>query len=181
MKAIVSKNCRIRYPDKFKIGEGSIVDDFCYFSTQVEIGRFSHIASGCSIAGGKDKKFTLGDYCSVSSGVKVWCTSNDFVNDAIVLKPEGVKIGDSPIEGNVTLGDMCGIGANSVIMPGNNLPEGVSIGALSFVPPNFRFKPWGVYAGIPIRLIKARNKERVMEQIKKLEAQIGRANKNTGR
>ena len=52
MKPIISPATRIRHPDHFQIGEYSIVDDFCYISTRVRIGVCSHVASGCSIAGG---------------------------------------------------------------------------------------------------------------------------------
>ncbi len=164
MDSIISKNCRIRHPEHFKADAGSIVDDFCYFSTKVMIGKNSHIASGCSIAGGLDFQFSLGDYCSVSSGVKIWCQSNDFVNDLIIIKPKGAKINDTPLTGDVHIGNFCGIGANAVIMPNNSIPEGVAIGALSFVPSNFSFKPWSVYAGIPIRFIKKRNKSNILRQ-----------------
>ena len=172
MNPIISKNCRIRHPEHFSVGENSIIDDFCYFSTKVKIGKCSHIASGCSIAGGKDMLFVLGDYCSLSSGVKIWCSSNDFINDLVIIKPNNLDIGDKPLKGNVTIGNMCGIGSNSVIMPANNIPEGVSIGALSFVPPKFEFEPWSVYAGIPIKLIKRRNKENVVKQVKELEKKM---------
>jgi hypothetical protein len=30
-------------------------------------------------------------------------------------------------------------------MPGNHIPEGTVIGALSFVPAGFSFEPWAVY------------------------------------
>lgn len=169
---IVSKNCRIRHPEYFSIGKYSIIDDFSYFSTKVEVGNCSHIASGCSVAGGKEKMFRLGNFCSLSSGVKIWCSSNDFVNDLVVLKPEGMDIGDAPVEGDVTIGDYCGIGANSVIMPSNNIPDGVSIGALSFVPSNFDFKPWSVYAGNPIKFLKPRNRENVLAQAEKLRKSL---------
>jgi len=55
-------------------------------------------------------------------------------------------------------------------MPNNNIPVGVTIGALSFVPPSFEFQPWSVYAGIPIRFICKRNEGNVMEQVAKLDA-----------
>jgi len=164
MKTIISKNCRIRYPEHFSVGKYSIIDDFCYFSTKVKIGNYSHIASSCSIAGGKDKLFVLGDYCSISSGVKILCSSNDYVNDLVIIKPDDIDIGDKPIGGDVIIGNICGIGANTVIMPDNKIPEGVSIGALSFVSPKFKFKSWSVYAGIPIKSIKSRNKENVMKE-----------------
>lgn len=169
MKPIVSRNCRVRYPEHFRVGEYSVVDDYCYFSTMVEVGRFSHIAACCTVAGGRETKFTLGDYSSVSSGARIFCKSNDFVNDLAVLLPRGVNIGDKPIAGNVSIGNMCGVGANSVIMPGNEIPDGTVVGALSFVPAEYMFKPWSVYAGSPIRLLKKRNKSRVLKQAKQLE------------
>ena len=64
-------------------------------------------------------------------------------------------------------GKYTGVGTNSVIMPGNDIPEGVSIGALSFVPSNYKFEPWTVYAGRPIRPIKKRNKENVIKTLRK--------------
>ena len=49
-----------------------------------------------------------------------------------------------------------------------SVPEGVSIGALSFVPSNYKFEPWTVYAGRPIRPIKKRNKENVLNTLRKI-------------
>lgn len=169
LKPIISKNCRIRHPEYFSAGPYSIVDDYCYFSTKVRIGKCSHIASGCGIAGGKKRSFTLGDYSSLSSGVKIWCTSDDFTNDIVTIVPKSVKnIKNNIILGDVKVGNLCAVGANSVVMPGNDIPEGTVIGALSFVPPNFKFKSWSVYAGIPIRFLKRRNKASVMRQLNKL-------------
>jgi acetyltransferase-like isoleucine patch superfamily enzyme len=173
MKPIISPNIRLRYPESFSVGEYSIIDDFCYFSTKIEIGKFSHIASGCSIAGGKDRKFVLGDYCSLSSGVKIWCTSDDYVEDIVTLIPEEFgEIKNNLITGDVSIGNMCAVGSNSVIMPQNKILEGTVIGALSFVPPDFKFEPWAVYAGIPVKKIKYRNKENVMKQLNELEKNI---------
>ena len=174
MKPIVSKNSRIRHPSLFEIGEDSIVDDYCYFSTRVRVGRFCHIASGCSVGGGKERTFTLGDYSSLSSGVKVWCTSNDFVNDLVVVLPTGFDIGDKPVSGDVSVGNMCGVGSNTVIMPLNEIPEGVTIGALSFVPPKYEFRPWSVYLGNPIMFIAKRNRENVLCQAEELERQASK-------
>jgi acetyltransferase-like isoleucine patch superfamily enzyme len=179
MKPIISPNTRIRHPKIFKVSRGVIVDDFCYFSTQVAIGTGSHIASGCSVAGGPKLHFRLGKYCSLSSGVKIWCASNDFVNDIVVITPQGMKpYKDGMITGDVTIDDYCAVGANSVIMPGNHILEGTVIGALSFVPANFKFKPWSVYAGNPIRLLKPRNKKNVLAQAKLLDGFFDRGKKN---
>ena len=175
---IVSQNIRVRHPEHFSVGEHSIVDDFCYFSTRVQIGEFSHIASGCSVAGGVARLFQLGSYCSLSSGVKVWCTSDDFVNDIVAIFPPWIEeagpIKEHLITGDVSMADFTAVGANSVIMPLNRIPEGTVIGSLSFVPSNFDLEPWSVYAGTPVRFIKRRNKEGVMRQFSTIQERMAR-------
>jgi len=171
MKPIISPNVRIRYPEFFVVGDYSIVDDYCYFSTKVRIGKCSHIASLCSIAGGLERQFTLGNYSSLSSGVRVWCTSDDFVNDIVTIIPDFAgSLKNHLVSGDVTIGDYTAVGANSVVMPQNHVPVGTVIGALSFVPAGFTFKPWSVYAGSPIRFIRERNREQVLAQVERLDA-----------
>lgn len=178
MKPIISLNVRIRYADRFEVGEFSIVDDYCYFSTRVKIGFCSHIGNNCSIGGGPDHLFSLGDFSSLSAGVKVWCTSNDFANDLVAIVPPAAgKIGDNPITGDVIFENYTGAGANSVIMPNNVVPEGTTIGALSYVPARFPFEPWTVYAGAPIRRIGSRNRERVLAQAELMRQRLNELSK----
>jgi len=174
-RPIVSPRCRIRHPRSFQVGRGSIVDDFCYFSTRVEVGVCSHIAAGCTVAGGRRFLFRLGDCSSLSSGVRVWCSSNNFRADLVMIPPPGVELdGLEPVEGDVVLADYTGVGANAVIMPDNHIPEGTVIGALSFVPPRARLKPWTVYAGIPVRAVGRRNRARVLRQAAQVRAWLKR-------
>lgn len=171
--AIISPNVRIRHPQHFEVGDHSIVDDFSYFSTRVRIGTCSHIASGCSVAGGGARLFSLGDFCSLSSGVKIWCTSDDFTNDLVAILPDGAgAIKTHLIEGDVTLENYTAVGSNSVVMPGNVVPEGTVIGALSYVPARFAFEPWSVYAGIPVKRVRARNRDEVTRQVEMLRARL---------
>ena len=169
MNPIVSKNIRVRHPDQFIVGEDSIVDDFSYFSTRVRIGRCTHIASCCTIGGGGAYEFSIGDFSSISAGVRIWCTSDDFVNDLVSLIPPGIEqVKQHLIAGDVRFGDYTAVGANSVVLPDNVIPEGVSIGALSLVPAKYDFEPWTVYAGIPIRPRQKRNREAVSAQVGRL-------------
>ena len=163
---------RVRYPDLFDIGNYSIIDDFSYFSTKVKVGIYSHIAASCVIAGGKSRQFTLGNFCSIASGTKIYCGSNDFVNDLVILTPD-IEIGMNMCSADVTIGDYCGVGTNSVIMPGNNIPEGTVIGGMSWVPSYSNLEPWSVYAGIPVKKIKDRNKDRVMKQVELMSKRLG--------
>jgi len=167
---IVSQNIRLRHPQHFEIGIGSIIDDFCYFSTRVTVGKYCHIASCCTIAGGIERTFALGDFSSLSSGIRVWCRSDDFVTDIVtIFPPDFGQIKEHVIEGDVRLERLTAVGANSVIMPCNHIPEGTVIGALSFVPPEFNFSPWTVYAGVPIKPLKPRDRDSVLRQLEVLE------------
>ncbi|HET8568179.1 MAG TPA: hypothetical protein VFM93_04265 [Candidatus Limnocylindria bacterium] len=174
MKAIVSPNIRVRHPELFEVGEDSIVDDYCYFSTRVRIGRCSHVAASCTVGGGSRFSFVLGDLSSLSSGVRIWCASDDFARDIVTVIPRGI---DDPkrhsIVGDVIFGDLTAVGANSVVMPDNRIPEGTVIGALSYVPPRTAFEPWSVYAGIPVRRVGARDREAVLAQARSLRAALG--------
>lgn len=174
MLPIISNNSRLRC--NYEIGEYSIIDDFCYVSVQLKIGKFFHIAPSVTIAGGKDLKFTAGNYGALASGVRVFCGSDDFVNDLGNILPASMSdIKNNVIRGNITLGDAVTIGANTVIMPDNNIPDGVCIGAMSFVPSRFYFEPWTVYAGSPkLRIIKKRNRANVMNQIDEINKRINK-------
>jgi acetyltransferase-like isoleucine patch superfamily enzyme len=172
---IISKNIRVRHPEHFEVGVGSIVDDFCYFSTRVKVGRWSHIAAGCHVGGGQAHLFEFGDFSSLSAGVKIWCASDDFVNDVVTILPAGMTgVKQRAIEGDVHFGRATAVGSNSVVMPQNRVPEGTVIGALSFVPPRFDFKPWSVYAGTPVRRLGPRNQDAVLAQIEQIEAFLQR-------
>ena len=170
MHPIISKNIRVRHPEHFVVGEDSIVDDFSYFSTRVRIGRCTHIASCCTVGGGVAYEFRVGDFSSVSAGVRIWCTSDDFVNDLVTVIPPGIEqVKQHLIAGDVRLADYTAVGANSVILPDNDIPEGVVIGAISLVPARYRFEPWSVYAGVPLRRLRERNREAVTRQADRLK------------
>jgi len=163
---IIGKTARIRHPELCFIGDKSIIDDFVYVSTKLKVGFNTHIASNVTIAGGKNFTFSIGDFCSVSAGTKIWCNSNDYINDLIAILPHKVKT--YSIEGDVIMEDFTGVGSNSVILPNVTVSEGASIGAISLVKPNTILKPWTYYAGIPAKPIKKRNKKQVVKQIKKM-------------
>ena len=153
----------LKKPQLLTIGNYCRIADFCRISCKADIGDYVEIAPYVSIAGGGDKySFTMKGFSSLASGVKIWLSSNDYVNELITHSVPNVK----EIMGNVVLEKYTGIGCNSVVMPNNHILEGVAIGALSFVPENYKFEEWTVYAGTPIKPIKKRNKESVLRVVK---------------
>ncbi len=164
---IIGKTTRIRHPELCSIGDNSIIDDFVYVSTKLKVGFNTHIASNVTIAGGKTFTFSVGDFCSVSAGGRIWCSSNDYVKDLIAIMPKEIKT--NSIDGDVIMKNYTGIGTNSVLMPNVTLSEGSSLGALSIVKPNTILKSWTFYAGIPAIPIKKRNKKHVLKQLEEFK------------
>ena len=154
----------IKKPELVTAGDNVRISDFCRISAACEIGDHCEIAPGTYIAGGDGEYvFKMGSFSSLAAGVRIWLSSNDYVNELVTHSVPEVK----EFKGNVTLGRYTGIGTNSVIMPDNDIPEGVTIGALSFVPSNYKFEPWTVYSGMPIRPVKKRNRENIMKTLEK--------------
>ena len=86
------------------------IADFCRISSACVIGSDCEIAPGTYIAGGDGKyTFEMGDCSSLAAGVKVWLSSNDYVNELVTHSIPEVK----EIQGNVRLGKYTGVGTNS--------------------------------------------------------------------
>jgi galactoside O-acetyltransferase len=154
--------------ENIEFGKNIIIDDFVfiYAKKKMKIGNHVHIASFSSITGGES--LVMEDFSGLSSGVRIFTGSEDFVdwgfgNPTIDEKYRNVK------RGSVHIGKFCVIGANSVILPGVTIGEGVSISAGSVISKDL--EPWGVYVGN--RRHKERNREGMLANYAKfLEEQI---------
>lgn len=143
--------------ENIEFGENIIIDDFTfiYANKRIVIGNYVHIACFSSITGGEE--LHIGDYTAISQGCRILTATDDF-------KDWG--FGNSTIDqafrntkrAPVHIGNFCIIGANSVVLPGVTIGEGVTVGACSVVTRNL--EPWGVYIGN--RRIAERNKEGVL-------------------
>jgi acetyltransferase-like isoleucine patch superfamily enzyme len=157
--------------DKITFGEYIIIDDYVmlYAKKSIKIGSFVHI--GCFSYVCSDVEFH--DYSTLSSGVKIFSTSDDYTN---------FGFGNSTISDiyrnlkseKVVLEKFAIVGANSVILPGVTIGEGASVGANSVVTRDLA--PWGVYIGN--RRIKDRDQKGVLENYQRfleqpLEKRVG--------
>ena len=175
-KPIISPNIRIR-SKTFITNDYVIIDDFSYFSAECKFGFSTHISSGVSIIGGKESSFTCGDFSSLSTGVKIVCGSDDFINDIACLTPPdaGHDIKDHSVSGTVELGNFATVGVNSVVLPNVVIPEGTTVGALSFIKQNTTLEPWSVYCMKDGKLTKIadRNKTNVLRQANLVMERLG--------
>lgn len=163
---IIGKTVRIRYPELVSIGDNCIIDDFTYISTALELKGHIHISAGCKLIGGKKSTVIIDEFSTLSPGVVLVAGSDDYIGGiATPLVPLNVK-GNIQI-GQIRLGRHCLIGSNSVVLPNVIFEDGSSVGALSLV--KNKLSPWSLYAGIPAKKIKNRNRTKILEFEKKLK------------
>lgn len=152
----------IRVRSSLEVGDHTIIDEFCYFAADLRIGKYAHIAHAVTILGGGNL-CTIGDFTAIGPGVRIACASDDYAGGiAGPHIPREFK--GNPLSGDVIIGRHCVIGANSVILPGSVIPDGVGIGALSLVRPKDRIVSYGLYAGCPIRLLRYRIRNEGLEE-----------------
>ena len=133
------------------------IDDFCVLSAGVggiRIGNYVHIAVYSSLIGAG--KITLSDFTNISSRASIYSSNDDYsgrtmTNPMVPPKFRGV------VHANVFLGKHVIIGSGSVILPGVTLEDGVAVGALSLVQRDCT--AFGIYAGVPARRLKDRQRE----------------------
>ncbi len=163
----ISDKASIYNPEMIELGDNSRIDDFCVISGRVVIGKYCHITPMCLVAGGVPGVF-FSDFCTLAYGVKVFSQSDDYSGLTLTnsLIPKKYK---AEIYEPVSIGRHVIIGAGSIILPGVNLAEGCSIGAMTLV--NKSTEPWGIYVGNPARRIKERKKD-MLELEKKFLAEV---------
>lgn len=156
---IIGKTVRIRYPELVSIGDNCIIDDFTYISTQLEMESNVHISAGCKLIGGPKCKVIMQSYSTLSPNVVIAAGSDDYVGGiATPMVPEEVK---GNVEySTVIIARHSIVGAGAVILPKVTFGEGAAVGALSLVKNDL--EEWSLYAGVPSRKIKDRNKEQIM-------------------
>jgi galactoside O-acetyltransferase len=156
-------------PEVISIGDSVIIDDFVFLAggAKTILSSFNHIAAHASIVGGGE--FILEDFAGVSGGVRIYTGNDDYLGGSLTgpTVPSPFRI---PIRSFVHVGKHAVIGANSVILPGVTIGEGVAVGANSFVSKDC--KPWTIYAGTPARPLKERPSEKILEMENQLRRQL---------
>jgi galactoside O-acetyltransferase len=152
---LLSRNACIYGADRMSIGENVRIDDFCILSGNIVLGDHIHIAPYCLLAGGTEGIF-MEDFSGLSSRVSIYAVTDDYSGNSLT-NPTIPNEYKNIISKRILIGKHVIIGASSTILPGSDIPEGVSVGCMSLV--NKPLEPWFVYAGIPCKIIKMRQKE----------------------
>ena len=156
-----------------KVGKGLKCSSWPHFSYvpngNIEIGDHVDLGRWNTLEVLPTAKLILKDHALLAHYIWITCTDKVEIG-AYSAIAEGASIRDgfhqmakepfyreqpnhtSPI----SIGKDCGIGAGTRVLHGSNIPDGVFIGANSLVLSGSDLKPYHVYAGNPIKLIKER-------------------------
>jgi galactoside O-acetyltransferase len=150
---------KIVSPEVISIGDSVIIDDFVFLmgGKKTTIGSFVHIAAFTSITGGGE--FVMEDFAGLSAGVRVFTGDEDYTG-RFLTNPSVPHPFRQPVRSYVHIKRHAIIGANSVILPGVTIGEGVAVGANSLVKTDC--EPWTIYAGSPARSIRTRPSEDIL-------------------
>ena len=161
---IIGKTVRIRYPELVEIADNVIIDDFTYISTSLKLHSNVHISSGCKIIGGKNAYVEICEFSTLAPNVVLSAGSDDYLAGiATPMVPLEYK-GDAKI-GKIILNKHCIVGSGSVVLPDVIFGKGACLGALSLA--NKSLPEYALFAGIPAKKIKLRNKVEIENLEKK--------------
>lgn len=152
---LISKKASIYGANKISIGNNVRIDDFCILSGNIELGNYIHISANTLLFGG-DSGIKLEDFSGISSRCAVYAETDDYSGESLT-NPMIDEIFRNVTSEKVILRKHVLIGTGSTILPGVEIGEGSSIGAMSLI--NKSLKPWGIYVGIPCKKIKDRSQK----------------------
>lgn len=154
----ISKNCTIAGVGNIYLEDNVIIDAFCSIiatgpNALLKLGSHVHIGGFCHVLANEGVE--IKDFAGLSQGVKIYSKSDDYsgrslTNSTIPEKYKNLQIG------KVTLEEHAIIGANTVILPGVTIGEGVSVGALSLVATSL--EPWHLYFGNPLKKLTKKSR-----------------------
>lgn len=151
----ISRFARFYGAENMHIGNHVRVDDFCILSGEIVLRSYTHLAAATLLFAG-DSGIEIQDYSTLSSRCAVYAISDDYSGEAMTnpTVPEEFR----KVTGEkITVGKHVIVGTGSTILPGVDIGEGGSFGAMSLI--NKSTEPWGVYVGVPCRRIRDRKKD----------------------
>ncbi len=152
----ISRHAMLTRPERVHIGSRVRIDHYAIIdsTSTINIGDNVHIGSHVGISA--VAPVFIGNYSGISGGTKLFTTDDDY-SGAFLTGPTVPADFTNITTAEVRLEEHCIVGANSVILPGAVLEQGVAVGAMSLVKGTLA--AWGVYGGVPARLIKPRSKD----------------------
>ncbi|MNE79761.1 dTDP-4-amino-4,6-dideoxy-D-glucose acyltransferase [compost metagenome] len=124
-------------------------------SGNIKIGKNVHVAAYCNLAGG-ELGIEMEDFSGLAYGCHVFTQSDDYSGETMT-NPTVPKKYKKETYKKIHIGKHVIVGTKSIILPGVNVAEGCSVGAMTMLTKSTQ--PWGIYFGIPAKRIKERKRD----------------------
>lgn len=136
----VGKNCKISklistYNLIGSLGDNIRIDDDVQLKGKIDLKSNSHLARGCTLSGGKHGIF-IDEFTSLANYVQIYSSSDDYYLPSIPIATlnKKMRIKFSKVyEKKIIIGKCCLVGSLSILLPGANLGDFSSVGALTIV------------------------------------------------
>jgi len=136
----IGKNCKISksistYNLIGSLGDNVRIDDNVQLKGKIDIRSYSHVARGCTLSGG-NFGILLDEFSSLANYVQIFSSSDDYYLPSIPVGSLDDKLRKKFSKlyvKKITIGKCCLVGSLSVLLPGTNLGDFASIGALTVV------------------------------------------------
>lgn len=151
----ISDKAVFYHPERIELGNNIIIDDFCILSNNIKLHNNIHIAPGAYVLSSPNAIIEMEDFSGLAYQ-SVVITATDDYSGISMTNPTIDRTFKNITEKTVIFRKHTIVGMGSKIMPGVELAEGTSIGAMSLVMKST--KPWKIYFGIPARIIGDRSK-----------------------
>lgn len=151
---LLSKKASIYGAETIEIGDNVRIDDFVLMSGSIRIGNWVHIAAFSALYAGRFS-IILNDFVTISSRNAIYAESDDY-SGASLTNPLISGEFRKTYGGNIIFEKHTLLGTGCTVLPGAKLGEGASVGAMSLV--NCDLGEWTVYAGIPVKRLKERDR-----------------------
>jgi galactoside O-acetyltransferase len=170
---LVSRLAAVHDPAGVRLGSHVRVDDFALITGspehEVVLGDHVHVAAHAAIYGGGG--VVVEDYVTVSGRASVYSLSDDYAG-AVMTNPTVPEDLTGVLRAPVVLRRHVVLGAGTIVLPGVVIEEGTVTGAMTLVR---RSLPgWGVYVGVPARLLRPRSRGLLALAEELLERESGR-------
>jgi len=157
-------------PERITLKNHIIISEFAYLSAGlgIYIGNYIHVATSSSISGGG--YCILDDFSGISAGCRVITGSADLTGNGLANPMIPEEFG-SVYRSYVHLEKHALLSSNVIVHPGITIGEGTVVASGSVVTKSLA--PWGIYMGSPVKRVRDRPKEKMLEIEKKLYLQDG--------
>ena len=162
----ISDSCKINC-EELEVDDHCRVDDFCFLSGKIKIGKYVHISVGSILSG--TNGITIGNFVGIAPNSYLFTSNDDYVGGRSLTNPTIPKQFVRYItRSKITIKDHAIIGAFSSVFPGSILHEGSAFGSYSII--DGEYDSWKIYSMKRKKVVyrKDRPKEIILEDAKKI-------------